>query len=81
MFYSNFLPSLRPALVMSPVVVSLRFPLFPPNSPFVLFRPENGLFRLPKHYVLKEKLTNFEVKNTLKLGKKSQKDKWFHFHA
>ena len=21
-----------------------------PNSPLVLFRPENGLFRLPKHY-------------------------------
>ena len=24
-----------------------------PNSPFVLFGPEYGLFKLPKHYVLK----------------------------
>ena len=26
-----------------------------PNPPFVLFGPENGLFKLPKHYVLKGK--------------------------
>ena len=26
-----------------------------PNPPFVLFGPEYGLFKLPKHYVLKGK--------------------------
>ena len=45
---------------------------------FVLFGPENGLFKLPKHYVLK---ANFEAKNTIKQGKKRQKDKWYPFHA
>ena len=47
LLYRNFLPNLRSILVMRPLVVSLRFPLFyrhiswlwglgTPNSPFVL---------------------------------------------
>ena len=49
-----------------------------PNPPFVLFGPENGLFKLPKHYVLKGK---WPAKNTIKQGKTRQKDKWYPFHA
>ena len=49
-----------------------------PNPPFVLFGPENGLFKLPKHYSFKGKMANFEAQNTVKQGKKRQRDKW-HF--
>ena len=64
LFYSNFWRNLRPIHVPGPIVVLWRFPLFyrhfrwfwgfgTPNPPFVLFGPENGLFKLPKHYVVK----------------------------
>ena len=47
----------------------------------VLFGPENGLFKLPKHYVLKGKWPILKPKNTVKQGKRRQKDKWYPFHA
>ena len=53
LFHSNCLPNLRAIPMITAVVVSLRFPLFY-RPTFVLFKPENGLFRLPKHSVLKE---------------------------
>ena len=46
-----------------------------PDPPFVLFGPENGLFKLPEHYVLKEKWP------ILKQGEKRQKDKRYPFLA
>ena len=51
-----------------------------PNSPFVLFGPENGVFELPKRYVSRGKLPLLKRKCN-KTGEKTSKDKWFQFHA
>ena len=51
-----------------------------PKSTICLFGPENGLFNLPKHRS-KGKMAKFEAKNTVKQGKKRQKDKWYTFHV
>ena len=39
-----------------------------------------AFFELPKHYVLKGKRPILKRKNTIKQGKKRQKDKWYPFH-
>ena len=49
------------------------------NPEFTIVSPENGLFGLTLRF--KGKITNLEAKNTVKLGEKHQKDKWFHFRA
>ena len=93
LFYSKILPNFRSIPVMRPIAVSLRFPVFYrhfswfwgleiPNSPFVPFRPDNGLFTLPKNYFLKGELQILKQKYNKTGGEKQrQKDKWFHFHA
>ena len=43
--------------------------------------PENGIFKLPKHYVLKGKWPILKRKNAIKQGKNAKKDKWYPFHA
>ena len=70
--------------VNRPIVVSLRFPCFigisagfgvlePLNAPFVLFRHENGLFRLPKHYILFGKWPILKTKILSEWKKKTAK--------
>ena len=92
-FIASFWPNLRPIHVARPVcgVVTFSLVLYPfqvgflcswnptPNPPFVLFGPENGLFKLPKHCVLKGKMANFEAKNTLKQGKNAKGTNGTHF--
>ena len=52
-----------------------------PNSPFVLFGPHHGPFYTPKTLRFEGKMSNVDAIKTIKLGKTSQKDKWFHSHA
>ena len=46
-----------------------------PNPPFVLFGPENDLFKLR----FKGKMANFEAKNTVELGKNAKRTDGTHF--
>ena len=80
---------LKPIPVVRPVVVLWCFHLFigisggfwglgTSNSPFVLFGPENALFKLPKHYVLKEN-GQFWSENTIKLEKNAKRTTGFIF--
>ena len=45
------------------------------------FRARIWPFQAPKTLRFKGKMANFEAKNTVKQGKKRQKDKWYPFHA
>ena len=62
LFYSSFGPNLSQSMQRGQLWCCDAFPSFrvvlrlgTPNPPFVLFGAENGLFRLPIHYVLKGK--------------------------
>ena len=58
--------------------ISGDFGVLEPRIHHLSFSGPNGLFKLPKHYILKGKWPIFEAKNTIK---KRQKDKWYPFHA
>ena len=50
-----------------------------PNSPFVLFRSEYGLFKLPKHYVLKGRWPILKRKMLYNRGKNAKRTNGTHF--
>ena len=52
-----------------------------PKSTICPFRARKWPFQAPKTLRFKGRIANFETKNTIKQGKKRQKDKWYPFHA
>ena len=52
-----------------------------PKSTICPFRARKLPFQAPKTLRSKGKMANFEATNTVKQGKKRQKDKWCPFHA
>ena len=88
----TFLSVLRPLYVMRPHVVLLGFLLFCRHSKCFwglgtqthhssFSTPKMPLSTLQNHYVLKGICPTSTQKRTITPGQRTQKDRWFHFHA